>query len=174
MKKTRKQSVMFNMPTLTLEGGLFLPGQLEKAARGDAGYQSEADYLTPKGLKLKDDYSRAFQIASAQWQLFSEQLERTDINAQQVTKDFVFELLKDVFAYTHIVQITGENASERRYPAQLSAGSVPIVVAPFNLGLDDKSISTIDPSGVALAAIQELIKENELLRKRIEALENRK
>ena len=137
MKKTRKQSVTFNMPTLTLEGGLFLPGQLEKVARGDADYQSEADYLTPKGLKLKDDYSRAFQIASAQWQLFSEQLERTDINAQQVTKDFVFELLKDVFAYTHIVQINGVNASERRYPAQLSAGSVPIVVAPFNLGLDD-------------------------------------
>ena len=53
--------------------------------------------------------------------------------------------------------------------------------AAFNVGLDDKSISTIDPGGVALAAIQQLIKENEILRKeneilrkRIEALENRK
>ena len=46
--------------------------------------------------------------------------------------------------------------------------------AAFNLGTDDKSISTIDPSGVTLAAIQQLIKENEILRKRIEALENRK
>ena len=46
--------------------------------------------------------------------------------------------------------------------------------AAFNLGTDDKSISTIDPGGVTLAAIQQLIKENEILRKRIEALENRK
>jgi hypothetical protein len=33
----------------------------------------------------------------------------------------------------------------------------------FNVGLDDKSISTIDPSGVALVAIQELIRQNEEL-----------
>jgi len=65
MKKTRKQSVAFNMPTLTLEGGLFLPDQLEKATRGDTDFQTEADYQTPKGLRIKDDYSRAFQIACA-------------------------------------------------------------------------------------------------------------
>lgn|GEM_PF-5281553 len=45
--------------TQRLEGGLFLPDQLEKAALGAARFQSEADYHTPKGLKLKDDYSRA-------------------------------------------------------------------------------------------------------------------
>ena len=137
MKKSRKQSVTFNIPTLTLEGGLFLPDQLEKAARGDADFQAESDYQTPKGLRVKDDYSRAFQIACAQWQQFSEQFERTDINADQLTKDFVFELLKDVFAYTQITQIKGIQASERHYPAQLCAGQVPIIVAPFNLGLDE-------------------------------------
>lgn len=46
--------------------------------------------------------------------------------------------------------------------------------ATFNLGTDDKSISTIDPAGIALLAIQQLIKENESLRKRIEALEEKK
>lgn len=42
----------------------------------------------------------------------------------------------------------------------------------FGLGIagDDKAISTIDPSGVALAAIQQLAKENEELRKQIETL----
>ncbi len=45
--------------------------------------------------------------------------------------------------------------------------------AAFNLGIDNKTISTIDPAGVALAAIQELIKENTELRKRIEALEKK-
>ena len=37
----------------------------------------------------------------------------------------------------------------------------------FGLGLDDKSISTVDPAGIALAAIQELIKENEALKKEL-------
>jgi trimeric autotransporter adhesin len=41
----------------------------------------------------------------------------------------------------------------------------------FQLGEDEKGISTIDPAGIALAAIQQLIKDNEELRKRIEQLE---
>ena len=71
MKKLRKTQAALNLPTLTLEGGLFLPDQLEKAALGSAQWQTEADYGTPKGLKLKDDYSRAFQIACAQWKHFA-------------------------------------------------------------------------------------------------------
>lgn len=42
----------------------------------------------------------------------------------------------------------------------------------FGVGADDKSISTIDPSGIALAAIKQLIKENEDLRSRIAKLED--
>jgi hypothetical protein len=41
----------------------------------------------------------------------------------------------------------------------------------FGVGSDGKSISTIDPSGVALAAIQQLIRENEELRARVAKLE---
>ena len=66
MRKIRKSQAALNLPTLTLEGGLFLPDQLEKAALGSAQWQTEADYGTPKGLKLKDDYSRAFRIARRQ------------------------------------------------------------------------------------------------------------
>lgn len=40
--------------------------------------------------------------------------------------------------------------------------------AAFGLGTDDKHISSIDPSGVALVAIQELKKENEALTKRVD------
>lgn len=40
----------------------------------------------------------------------------------------------------------------------------------FQTGTDDKAISSIDPSGVALAAIQELIKQNESLRQELELL----
>ena len=45
--------------------------------------------------------------------------------------------------------------------------------AAFDLGNDDKSISTIDPSGVSLIAVQELLKEIEQLKKRIEVLEKK-
>jgi hypothetical protein len=37
----------------------------------------------------------------------------------------------------------------------------------FNVGVDDKGISTIDPAGISLAAIQLLIKENEQLKKEL-------
>jgi hypothetical protein len=41
----------------------------------------------------------------------------------------------------------------------------------FNVGIDDKHISTIDPSGVALAGIQQLIKENEEFKQTIGQLQ---
>ena len=43
----------------------------------------------------------------------------------------------------------------------------------FNVGVDDKSISTLDPAGISLAAIQELMKEIEILKKRVALLESK-
>ncbi len=42
----------------------------------------------------------------------------------------------------------------------------------FGLGDNNKTISTIDPSGIALAAIQELKRENDALNMRVDALES--
>jgi hypothetical protein len=39
----------------------------------------------------------------------------------------------------------------------------------FGLGNDDKSISSVDPSGIALVAIKELSKQNQLMKQRIES-----
>ncbi len=135
MKKLRKTQAALNLPTLTLEGGLFLPDQLEKAALGSAQWQTEADYGTPKGLKLKDDYSRAFQIACAQWKHFAAQLERTDVDAAALTHTFVQELLRDVFGYANLQICPGITLGERRYPVNLLAGNVPVVVAPHTVAL---------------------------------------
>lgn len=137
MRKLRKNQAALNLPTLTLEGGLFLPDQLEKAALGSAQWQTEADYGTPKGLKLKDDYSRAFQIACAQWKHFAAQLERTDLNAAELTHTFVQELLRDVFGYANLQPCTGITLGERHYPVSLLAGSVPVVLAPHTLALHE-------------------------------------
>ncbi len=42
----------------------------------------------------------------------------------------------------------------------------------FSYGNDTVSISTIDPTGVALVAIQELVKQNALLKEQIQQLKN--
>jgi len=106
MKKVRKTQTALSLPTLTLEGGLFLPDQLEKAAQGTAQWQTEGDYGTPKGLKLKDDYSRSFQIACAQWKYFAEQLERSDIDAAALTRG-----LCRIYCVMHSVTPTWSHAT---------------------------------------------------------------
>tara|TARA_R110001583_G_scaffold194614_1_gene365957 strand:- start:8259 stop:12299 length:4041 start_codon:yes stop_codon:yes gene_type:complete len=138
MKRIRKNSASaLNLPSLKLEGALFLPDQLEKAALGQSSHRQESDYQIPKGLRLKDEYSRAFQIACTQWKQFASLFERSDIDTAAVTQGFVRELLRDAFGYASVQQVSGIEASDRLYPVRFVAGSVPIVVAPFNLGLDD-------------------------------------
>lgn len=165
MKKLRKTQAALNLPTLTLEGCLFLPDQLEKAALGSAQWQTEADYGTPKGLKLKDDYSRAFQIACAQWKHFAAQLERSDVDAAALTHTFVQELLRDVFGYSNVQTCPGITLGERRYPVNLLAGNVPVVVAPHTLKLSDPDTRfAIAGSGTrkksAFMLMQELLNAN--------------
>lgn len=165
MKKLRKTQAALNLPTLTLEGGLFLPDQLEKAALGSAQWQTEADYGTPRGLKLKDDYSRAFQIACAQWKHFAAQLERRDVDAAALTHTFVQELLRDVFGYANLQTCPGIQLGERLYPVNLLAGNVPVVVAPHTFALFETDTRfAIAGSGTrkksAFMLIQELLNAN--------------
>jgi len=147
MRTVRQHTAALNLPTLRLEGSLFLPDVLEKAALGQARLQTEADYAVPKGLKLKDEYSRAFQIACAQWRSFAPLLERTDYDAQHATTAFVTELLRDALGYPAVGASTGITVGERHYPITHLASApavgdsvlraIPIVVAPHTLGLDD-------------------------------------
>lgn len=138
MKKIKRQTKSaLNLPSITLEGALFLPDQLEKAAIGQAKFQTEADYNTPKGLRLKDDYSRAFQIACAQWKHFASALEREDVEAQIVTQTFVEELLRDALGYSSLRTTAAIQVNELAFPVTFIADHVPVVVAPFNVKLDD-------------------------------------
>jgi hypothetical protein len=116
MKPVRKHTATINLPTLKLEGGLFLPDVLEKVALGQARLQAEADYGIPKGLKLKDEYSRAFQIACAQWRSVAALLERTDFDAQRATATFDTELMRDAFGYVSVGTVSGIELGERGYP----------------------------------------------------------
>lgn len=168
MKRTRKTEAALSLPaTLTLEGGLFLPDQVQKATQGLASAQQDADYRLPKGLKAKDEYSRAFQIACAQWQDFAQQLERRDIDATQLTARFVQELLRDAFGY-NLRPARPLEVDGRRYPVSFLAGNLPILVAPHTLGLDDADASmAIEGSGsrrkTPFQAMQELLNASESL-----------
>ncbi len=162
MKRIRKTQATLDLPTLKLEGSLFLPDQLEKAAQGRASTQSEADYGIPKGVRLKDEYSRAFQIACAQWQHFAAQLERADLDATQLATAFVLELLRDAFGYTTLQAAQWHQVGALRYPVSLMAGNLPVLVAPHTLGLDEADAQlAVQGSGSrkksAFQAMQELL-----------------
>ena len=139
MKRIRnsKHQATLNLPTIQLEGSLFLPDQLEKAAQGRAQGQTEVDYGVPKGVKLKDEYSRAFQIACAQWQHFSAQFDRADVDAHRLTIGFVSELLRDALGYTPVQPTTSVQVAAMAYPINVMAGRMAVLVAPHNLALDD-------------------------------------
>ncbi|OKY73989.1 MAG: restriction endonuclease [Desulfobulbaceae bacterium DB1] len=124
--------------TMLLEGALFVPDLLEKCVRGEHTGQRESDYHTPKGLKLHDEYGRAFQIALAQWQAFAPALSRQDIDQAAATRTFAFEFLRDALGYADLHEAGVIEISGRGYPVTLLAcGQVPVVVAPCTLSLDD-------------------------------------
>ncbi|MFZ3125135.1 MAG: SAM-dependent DNA methyltransferase, partial [Acidovorax sp.] len=151
MRSVRRHTAALNLPTLRLEGGLFLPDVLAKAAHGSARLQTEADYRLPRGLQFKDEIGRAFQIASAQWRSFAPLLERADYDPQHATASFITELLRDALAYPSVAASTGitlgEGTDARHYPITHLASapgagghggpSLPIVIAPHTLGLDE-------------------------------------
>lgn len=135
---TKKNSASLGFDTFLLEGALFVPDLLEKAARGELAHQKEADYSIPKGRRLLDEYGRAFQIGEAQWREFRTQRARTDVDTGTATIPFVTEFLHDVLDYAEIEPAGHITVGERTYPVALMAGQhVPVVVAPHALDLDD-------------------------------------
>ena len=158
MKRLRKTQAALDLPTLKLEGGLFLPDQLEKAAHGRADGQTEADYGTPKGVKLKDEIGRAFQIACAQWREFASRCERKDLDPAKLTTAFVTELLRDAFGYTDLAAVGPLTVGDRRYPRSLEAGSLPVLVAPHTLTLDtaDEGFAVVGGGSRRKSAFQSL------------------
>ena len=111
---TRHKAATLNLPTLKLEGGLFLPDVLEKAALGSGRLQADADYGIPKGLKQKDEYSRSFQIASALWRHFEPQMDRSDMDAGHASATFICDFLRTALAYPVVGASTGIAVGDSR------------------------------------------------------------
>ncbi len=140
MSRRRKSTDTTPFDTLRLEGSLFVPELLERAAGGEATFQKETDYAIPKGLKLHDEYGRAFRIATATWQSFAPQTARTDLDAATITRAFVVDFLRQCLGYTDLAPLGSPiQLGDRGFPvtAQALGGRLPVIIAPHSLGLDD-------------------------------------
>jgi hypothetical protein len=140
MSRRRKSTDTTPFDTLRLEGSLFVPELLERAASGEATFQKEADYAIPKGLKLHDEYGRAFRIATATWQSFAPQTARADLDAATVTRAFVVDFLRQCLGYTDLAPLGAPiQLGDRGFPVTAMAldGRLPVIIAPHHLGLDD-------------------------------------
>ena len=119
--------------SMHLEGALFVPDFLEKAALGEQSCQTDADYHIPKGLKQHDEYGRSFQIARAQWKSFSAQMQRQDVDAAAITRAFVQEMLRDAFGYSDLQPAATVEINGRRYPVHFMAGGKSISPARWRM-----------------------------------------
>ena len=133
----KKQHYDISMDSIHLEGSLFVPDALEKVAKGNGVHQSGVEYKVPKGLKLTDEYGRAFQIALAQWSEFKAQQERKDLNRQEVTQRFVKELFTDSLGWDGLKKKPRVKIGELSYPLQfLGSAGVPLTVTSYDRKID--------------------------------------
>lgn len=146
--------------TIRLEGGLFVADLLEKIAGGRHNGQREGDYHIPKGLRLHDEYGRAFQIATAQWKSFAQLCDRRDIDPLAVTGNFVRELLQDALGYHLDGEKTCTIAGRVYQVPFMACGRVPVFFAPADLTLDDVSpLFTVEGSGGSKRSVFRLAQE---------------
>ncbi|HUX40068.1 MAG TPA: N-6 DNA methylase [Rectinemataceae bacterium] len=115
--------------TLRLEGSLFVADYLEKAAAGLASRQGISDYRVPRGLRLNDEYGRAFQIAGAVWSQYETKAEKME--------SCVVELFRDALGYTALSKIPPVTLGDRSFPlGHLAFGKIPLVIGSHGLTLD--------------------------------------
>ncbi|MCL2010698.1 MAG: N-6 DNA methylase [Synergistaceae bacterium] len=126
--------------SITLEGGLFSADLLEKICAGAGPFQSRDDYSVPKGLQLASEYSRAFHIAKAQWADFRAVTRQKPSDPRSASISFVKLFLRDVLGYSNVREITPISLAGTGYPVSMTLeDNLPVVVAPYDSGLDDAS-----------------------------------
>jgi hypothetical protein len=131
MTKRRKQSrrsARLDFAAIEVVGGLLPTDVIAQIAAGDASEQSDEKYGVPKGLKLRDEIARFYQIAHAQWEVFEE---AKSANASAPI-GFVQSLLSECFGFKSLAKASPKTLSERVFPVNFSAenGRIPVIIAP--------------------------------------------
>jgi hypothetical protein len=126
-------------PCWRREGGLLAADFLHQIAHFVAPEQSEADYDTPKGLRLRDEIGRYYKIAQNLWQEFQPARGRGDVDAHIATmRVFLEPFCRHVLGFADLHPIGTVQQGERLFPIGFQAlgGRVPLVFAAHDQGLE--------------------------------------
>jgi hypothetical protein len=101
---------------------------IAQIAAGDASEQSVEKYGVPKGLKLRDEIARFYQIAHAHWEIF----DAAKAANASAPIGFVQSLLSECFGFKTLARASTKTLSERVFPINFSSenGRVPVIIAP--------------------------------------------
>lgn len=127
MSQHTKRSADTGFAALTIEGGLIAPDQVQAIASAAPDQKTAADYGCPKGTGLRDEITRYFRIAQAQWQTYA----RLEQPTMQQTAEFARNLLEQAFGF----ELSGPHhhtREDRRFTIawEAKSGRVPVVIAP--------------------------------------------
>ena len=131
MTKRRKQSrrsARLDFAAIEVVGGLLPTDVIAQIAAGDAAEQSDDSYGVPKGLKLRDEIARFYQIAHAHWESFEA---AKGANASAPI-GFVQSLLSECFGFKTLTKSAGKVIADRTFPVNFSAENrrIPVIIAP--------------------------------------------
>jgi hypothetical protein len=132
----RRRASTVSFEAIVIEGAFLVTDMLARIAAIEATEQTEADYYTPPGLKLRDEIGRYYRIGEALWATFDRLRERDQ--GGTATTNFVTQLLAKVFGFSTLVPSEPLTIAGRMFPVRYSAlnGRVPFVIAPAPDGID--------------------------------------
>ncbi|NWC01647.1 Eco57I restriction-modification methylase domain-containing protein [Pseudomonas sp. G1002] len=112
--------------SLRIEGGIF-PGEFLNTVRDlELKGQGSTDYGLHRTLKLREEISRYWRIAKAEWEAFNDARQRQDIDRTSLAVErFLVPLLQQAFAFTDLqVCRQPRYLGERCFPLSHEAGYV--------------------------------------------------
>jgi len=123
-----RRTARLDFAAIEIVGGLLPPEVVTRVAAFDMPDQSEESYGILRGLKLRDEIARFYQIALAHWERF----DAARAGNASAPQTFVLELLRDCFGFANIEGTGVVSLSGRSFPIRHAAhgGKTPIVIAP--------------------------------------------
>ena len=143
-RRQSRRSAQLDFAALEITGGLLPTEVVSLIAAGDAGDAGEQDsesYGILKGLKLRDEIARFYQIGLAHWDTF----EMNCAGNKSAPISFVQSLLRDCFGFNTLEKSSGKIFEDRSFPVNFAAegGRIPVIVSPLaseesnRLGIDE-------------------------------------
>ena len=140
-RRQSRRSAQLDFAALEITGGLLPTEVVSLIAAGDAGEQDSESYGILKGLKLRDEIARFYQIGLAHWDTF--EMNRAGNKSAPIS--FVQSLLRDCFGFNTLEKSSGKIFEDRSFPVNFAAesGRIPVIVSPLaseesnRLGIDE-------------------------------------